>query len=80
MASNQKSPDKTTNNIPSWVQASLFEPVVRDIVKDFYQIKNFKVKQALNPGENFACIMLRVEVNVELKGVMVFFLKLILIF
>lgn len=72
MASNQKSPDKTTNDIPSWVQASLFEPVVRDIVKDFYQIKDFKVKPALKPGENFACIMLRVEVTVELKGVMYF--------
>lgn len=72
MASNQKSPDKTTNDIQSWVQASLFEPVVRDIVKDFYQIKYFKVKQALSPGENFACIMLRVEVTVELKGVMCF--------
>lgn len=72
MASNQKSPDKTTNDIPSWVQASLFEPVVRDIVKDFYQIRDFKVKQALKPGENFACIMLRVEINVELKGMNIF--------
>lgn len=72
MASNQKSPDKTANDIPSWIEVSLFEPVVRDIVKDFYQIKDFKVKQALNPGENFACVMLRVEITVELKGLMCF--------
>ena len=62
--------DETGNNseIPSWIQASLFEAVFKEIVGGYRQIKNFKAKKALGGGENYATIILRIEAEVELYG------------
>lgn len=55
-----------SNNIPSWIDSKLFENVVRDSVGDFKKIQNFKVFNALGPGENYATVMLRVQIEVQL--------------
>lgn len=68
MANDQGSPVNGTNDIPSWIQGTLFEPVFKEIVSNFRQIKDFKAKKALSPGENYATIMLRLEAEVELNG------------
>lgn len=55
--------------LPSWIEASLFESVFREIHPDYQQTKNFKVKPAMAAGENYATVMLKVEAEVELKGI-----------
>lgn len=59
-------------DIPEWIQAGLFEPVFKEMYPDFRQTKNFKAKKALSAGENYATIMLRLEADIELKGIYVF--------
>lgn len=54
------------NKIPSWIQANLFENVLREILPEYKQIKNFKAYHALQPGEYYATIMLRIELQVQL--------------
>ena len=68
MSSEQKSNTKSIPVIPSWVEASLFEPVFKEIVSDFRQIKTFKAVPALAAGENYATVMLRLEAEIELSG------------
>lgn len=68
MASEQKSEPKSTLVIPSWVEASLFEPVFKEIAPDYKQTKAFKVLPALAAGENYATVMLRLEADIEMKG------------
>ncbi|KAM7362728.1 uncharacterized protein ACRADG_013296 [Cochliomyia hominivorax] len=59
--------DSAANDIPSWIEASLFEPVFKEILPDFHQTTDFKAKRALSAGENYATIMLHVEADIELK-------------
>lgn len=59
---------KNPVNIPDWIKAPLFEPVFRAKDKDFRAIKTFKAEAALNPGENYATIMLRINADIELNG------------
>ncbi|XP_037817363.1 uncharacterized protein LOC119607494 [Lucilia sericata] len=66
MVNNPKSPANVVG-IPSWIEASLFETVFKEIEPQFNQTKDFKVKRALSAGENFATIMLRLEADIELK-------------
>ncbi|XP_059217682.1 uncharacterized protein LOC106087274 [Stomoxys calcitrans] len=56
-----------TNQTPSWIQDSLFENVIKKIVPEFKEIKTFKLTNALLPGENYATIMLRIQLDVDLK-------------
>ncbi|XP_065366658.1 uncharacterized protein LOC135959603 [Calliphora vicina] len=63
MASEQN----TGQVIPTWIKASLFEPVFKEIFSNFQQIKDFQAKPALSAGENYASIMLRLEAKIELK-------------
>ncbi|XP_005183467.2 uncharacterized protein LOC101894757 [Musca domestica] len=53
----------TANGIPSWITAELFAKILPNIVKDFAKISNFKVCQALAPGENYATVMLKVHID-----------------
>ncbi|XP_046806614.1 uncharacterized protein LOC111676006 isoform X2 [Lucilia cuprina] len=55
-----------TDIVPSWIKAKLFEKVLRETVKDFHEIKEFKVFPALAPGENYATVMLKVQADVLL--------------
>ncbi|XP_054740480.1 uncharacterized protein LOC129246012 [Anastrepha obliqua] len=51
--------------VPTWVQAKLFESVLKKEVDDYKQIKEFKVSPACAPGENYSTVMLRIEITVE---------------
>lgn len=54
--------------VPDWIKAPLFEPVFREKEKHFRTIKTFAAEAALNPGENYATIMLRINAELELTG------------
>ncbi|XP_013107723.2 uncharacterized protein LOC106087279 [Stomoxys calcitrans] len=58
----------TAYNIPSWVKPELFTNVLKDNLKDFKEIKQFKVCPALAPGENYATVMLKVHMECLLNG------------
>ncbi|XP_061399693.1 uncharacterized protein LOC133335437 [Musca vetustissima] len=56
------------NHLPTWINAELFENVLKETVGDFKRIHKFEVKNALGPGENYATIMLRVNMDVVLRN------------
>lgn len=60
--------DNKKEKFPSWIQAKLFEGVLKQLHSDFVEIVDFKVDNALGPGENYATIMLKVEILIKLKG------------
>uniref|UniRef100_A0A1I8PQJ6 CHK kinase-like domain-containing protein n=2 Tax=Stomoxys calcitrans TaxID=35570 RepID=A0A1I8PQJ6_STOCA len=51
------------SNIPSWINSTTFEGALRESVGDFKKIQNFNVCNALGPGENYATLMLRVQIE-----------------
>lgn len=57
-----------TDTIPKWIKANLFEDVLKKTVKGFKNIKKFEVKPAAGAGENYATVMLRIEIESELDG------------
>lgn len=59
---------KTSAPIPSWIQESLFENVLKENVPEFRCIKKFEVNPGSAAGENYATVILRVNVDVELQG------------
>ena len=61
-----KSSNKTL--VPTWIQSKLFEGLLNDLYNDFANIEEFKVDNALAPGENYATLMLKVELAMKLKG------------
>ncbi|XP_017052310.1 uncharacterized protein LOC108095656 [Drosophila ficusphila] len=56
-----------TGKIPDWVTADLFEDLLKANVEGFSKVKNFKADSGSAAGENYATIMLRVNIEVELK-------------
>ncbi|XP_075145783.1 uncharacterized protein LOC142220491 [Haematobia irritans] len=58
---------KDTYSIPAWIKPELFTKILRDNVKNFKAIKNFTVRSALAPGENYATVMLKVHVDCILQ-------------
>lgn len=59
---------QTTVETPEWVNAKLFEQLLKNTVKDFQNIRSFKAMPGTKPGDNYATIMLRIELEVQLKG------------
>ncbi|KAH8283784.1 hypothetical protein KR054_001373 [Drosophila jambulina] len=53
--------------IPDWVKPEAFEELLRQKVKDYKETKALRAKAGVAPGENYATIMLRVELDVETK-------------
>ncbi|XP_037817364.1 uncharacterized protein LOC119607495 [Lucilia sericata] len=53
--------------IPNWIEAKLFEKLLEDNVENYKSIKEFIVKPGIAAGENYATILLKVEIEVELK-------------
>ncbi|KAH8307820.1 hypothetical protein KR059_000319 [Drosophila kikkawai] len=53
--------------IPDWVKPEAFEDLLRRKVKDYKETKSLRAKAGVAPGENYATIMLRVELDVETK-------------
>ncbi|XP_017079844.2 uncharacterized protein LOC108113679 [Drosophila eugracilis] len=56
-----------TSKIPDWVTADLFEDVLKASVEGYSKVKSFKADIGSAAGENYATIMLRVKIEVELK-------------
>ncbi|XP_065366645.1 uncharacterized protein LOC135959601 [Calliphora vicina] len=56
-----------TPTIPTWVEASLFEPALKDVIPDFKQIKQFKANKALEGGENYNTLVIHLNMEVELN-------------
>ncbi|XP_052847004.1 uncharacterized protein LOC128258985 [Drosophila gunungcola] len=55
------------SKIPDWVTAELFEDVLKANVEGYSKVKNFKADIGSAAGENYATIMLRVNIEVELQ-------------
>lgn len=66
---NEAKPETTHKEVPQWLQPDLFHDVLRDTVKGFSKIKNFNSKSGSTAGENYATIMLRVNIEVECEGI-----------
>ncbi|KAM7362729.1 uncharacterized protein ACRADG_013297 [Cochliomyia hominivorax] len=71
MSDNNNGTDQNCDNqkakIPSWIQSKLFEDLLKNLFKNFQEILEFKVDNALAPGENYATVMLKVEIVIKLK-------------
>ncbi|KAI8118174.1 hypothetical protein CVS40_10086 [Lucilia cuprina] len=53
--------------IPKWIEAQLFEKLLEDNVENYKSINKFIVKPGIGAGENYATVMLKVEIEVQLK-------------
>ncbi|KNC29962.1 hypothetical protein FF38_08534 [Lucilia cuprina] len=56
------------DNIPNWIKSNLFENALHDTLGDFKKILNFKAFPALAPGENYATVMIKIEIDVLLDN------------
>ncbi|KAH8267219.1 hypothetical protein KR026_008120, partial [Drosophila bipectinata] len=54
-------------HIPEWLKPEVFEDLIKHEVKDFKQIKSLRARAGVPSGENYATIMLRVELDIETK-------------
>ncbi|KAH8283786.1 hypothetical protein KR054_001376, partial [Drosophila jambulina] len=55
------------SKIPEWVNAELFEDVLKSTVEGYSKVSTFKAEMGTAAGENYATIMLRVHIEVELN-------------
>jgi len=53
---------------PEWLNQTQFEELLAAHVDQFSKIVGFQVKPAMAPGENYATLMLRISIDVELTG------------
>lgn len=53
--------------IPDWVKPEAFEHLLKRKVKDYKETKSMRAKAGVAAGENYATIMLRIELDVEKK-------------
>ncbi|EDW98761.1 uncharacterized protein LOC6538527 [Drosophila yakuba] len=53
--------------IPAWVKPEAFEDLLKDNVKDYKKTTALRAKAGVAAGENYATIMLRLELDVETK-------------
>ncbi|XP_039493503.1 uncharacterized protein LOC120453048 [Drosophila santomea] len=51
---------------PDWLNETQFEALLTANVDQFSKIVGFRVKPAMAPGENYATLMLRISIDVEL--------------
>ncbi|EDW51213.1 uncharacterized protein LOC6619717 [Drosophila sechellia] len=56
-----------SGKIPDWVTAELFEDVLESSVDGYSKVRNFKAEMGSAAGDNYATIMLRVNIEVELQ-------------
>lgn len=54
--------------LPKWLNETQFEELLAANVPQFSKIVGFRVKPAMAPGENYATLMLRISIDVELTG------------
>ncbi|XP_017062102.1 uncharacterized protein LOC108102015 [Drosophila ficusphila] len=55
-----------SNLVPQWLNETQFIELLAANVADFSKIVNFRIKPAMSPGENYATLMLRISIDVEL--------------
>ncbi|XP_039494189.1 uncharacterized protein LOC120453510 [Drosophila santomea] len=55
------------SKIPDWVTAEIFEDVLKATVNGYSKVKSFKADTGSAAGENYATVMLRVKIEVELQ-------------
>ncbi|EDW81307.1 uncharacterized protein Dwil_GK11996 [Drosophila willistoni] len=55
-----------TKLVPVWLNESQFVDILKANVPQFSKIRSFTVKPAMGAGENYATLMLRVTIDVEL--------------
>ncbi|XP_017007948.3 uncharacterized protein [Drosophila takahashii] len=55
------------SKIPDWITADLFEDILKANVEGYSKVKSFKADIGSAAGENYATIMLRVNIEVELQ-------------
>ncbi|XP_016980501.1 uncharacterized protein LOC108045630 [Drosophila rhopaloa] len=67
MPSKTKDENSSQIQIPDWVKPEVFEDVLKRKVKDYKEIKSMRAEPGVPAGENYATIMLRVELDVETK-------------
>ncbi|XP_017052324.1 uncharacterized protein LOC108095670 [Drosophila ficusphila] len=53
--------------IPDWVKPEAFQDLLKSEVKDYKETKALRAKAGVAAGENYATIMLRLELDVETK-------------
>ncbi|EDV93519.1 GH19357 [Drosophila grimshawi] len=65
-SSNEQTNDEKIK-LPDWLRAELFENLLKETIEHFKAIKAFKAVPGTKPGDNYATVMLRIELEVELK-------------
>ncbi|XP_075145785.1 uncharacterized protein LOC142220493 [Haematobia irritans] len=55
------------NLVPSWIDRTLFEKVLKENLNGYESIKKFEVKPGSSAGENYATIILKIDVEAALK-------------
>ncbi|XP_016952769.2 uncharacterized protein LOC122817743 [Drosophila biarmipes] len=55
------------SKVPDWVTAELFEDVLKSTVEGFSKVRSFRAESGSAAGDNYATIMLRVKIEVELQ-------------
>lgn len=68
-SSSSKHPNPNENLvIPEWINEDYFVPIIAKDVENFVGIKSFTPIAATQPGENYSSVMVRVIVDIEVKG------------
>ncbi|XP_061397893.1 uncharacterized protein LOC133333599, partial [Musca vetustissima] len=52
---------------PEWLNEKYFEDIIRGEFENYQQIVKFKVSPATNTGDNYSSIMLKTDIDIELK-------------
>lgn len=55
-------------DIPKWINAKYFEKVLHKEDSNFHKILKLTPIPATPPGENYTSLMLRILMDIELKG------------
>lgn len=57
--------------IPSWVNVDYFKDILSKDEPDVKSVENFTPIAAVPPGDNFTSIMLRIHMDLKMKGMFV---------
>lgn len=57
--------------VPKWLNETQFAELLSENVAEFSKTIGFRVKPAMAPGENYATLMLRISIDIELTGKLV---------
>ncbi|XP_017018477.1 uncharacterized protein [Drosophila kikkawai] len=55
------------SKIPEWITAELFEDALKSSVEGYSKVRSFKAEMGSAAGENYATVMLRIHIEVELQ-------------